>query len=78
MIIDKETAKAYIEDISFAYETSGAFNNYVDKMRGGRGSKNVCFCPLSVVRISVQSDSAADPSVIFELYYCRSFNDLHS
>ena len=23
----------------------GAFNIYVDKMRGGRGSKNVCFCP---------------------------------
>ena len=22
----------------------GPFNNYVNKMRGGRGSKNVCFC----------------------------------
>ena len=25
----------------------GGFNNYVDKMSGGRGSKNVCFCPRS-------------------------------
>ena len=25
----------------------GPFNNYVDKMRGGRGSKNVCFYPHS-------------------------------
>ena len=25
-------------------EGKGAFNNYVDKVRGGRGSKNVCFC----------------------------------
>ena len=23
----------------------GPFDNYVDKMREGRGSKNVCFCP---------------------------------
>ena len=23
----------------------GSFNNYVDKMREGGGSKNVCFCP---------------------------------
>ena len=25
----------------------GPFNNYVDKMRGGRGSKNSCCCPRS-------------------------------
>ena len=25
----------------------GSFNNYVDKMRGGEGSKNVCFCSRS-------------------------------
>ena len=25
----------------------GSFNYYVDKMRGGRGSKNVCFCQCS-------------------------------
>ena len=27
--------------------SQGPFNNYVDKMREGRGSKNVCFCPSS-------------------------------
>ena len=30
--------------------SKGPFNNYVDKMREGRGSKNVCFCPRSGYR----------------------------
>ena len=28
-------------------KSKGPFNNYVAKMSGGRGSKNVCFCPRS-------------------------------
>ena len=27
--------------------SKGPFNNYVDKIRGGEGVKNICFCPLS-------------------------------
>ena len=30
----------------FKVHSKGAFNNYVDKMRG-EGVKNVCFCPCS-------------------------------
>ena len=32
---------------TFCWYFLGPFNNYVDKMRGGGGQKNVCFCPRS-------------------------------
>ena len=32
---------------ALSYLYKGSFNNYVDEMRGGGASKNVCFCPRS-------------------------------